>query len=379
MNPEKFVERLDPKVKAYRVTPMPWAFQGNPGPTAIEAYQRTRRRVTAAGGVPQLHHEHSLGREAKGRPKALAFVPRGDAMVVATDRALNVVDLETWSITPTCRTRRGWQAVDISQRGWVALGSYRGDLAILDSDLNALVEVPARDLRRGAGQRSDRLTTISWSSTSELVAAAVGRTIYVVEVPSGKVHHRPFPERQEGPLEALQARFVPGSGDLLIADGTTKLSIIDALSGEVRAALTTAHQGERPDAPPSSGRWLDIKTAAISPDGELVAFAGSDGLVALARCKGLEVTDLYVFSDPTRHRLEVCAVAFSPDGSRLAIMATDDEIVIGDLVTSAPLGVAQLPGPDYEFSSSRSPCVAWSPDSARVATVSFGAVAVWST
>ena len=85
-----------------------------------------------------------------------------------------------------------------------------------------------RSARKGQGW----LTTLSWSSTGQQVAVALGRTIHVIAIPSGEVHQLPFPEQPDGPREDIQARFVPGSSDLLVADGESKLSVVDALSAK---------------------------------------------------------------------------------------------------------------------------------------------------
>ena len=123
VNPERFVERLDPKFKFYSDE---FQLQIAPHSAAIEPYQRTRRLVAATGGIPELRHERSLGRKGRTPARALAFDPRGGVMAVATDRSLDAVDIETWLVTSTCRSLLGWRAVDISPHGWIAAGIGSG-------------------------------------------------------------------------------------------------------------------------------------------------------------------------------------------------------------------------------------------------------------
>ncbi len=363
VNPVRFVQRLDPKIGFYsdvfRLQPAPQA-------TVIAPYQRTRRLVTAAGSVPELRHERSLGRLGRAPARALSFDPRGEVIAVATDRALQVVDTETWSVASTCRALLGWRAVDVSPHGWIALGSDEGHLVILDDQLTQRLDLPARVVKRYRAHKG-RLTSVSWSSAGDRVAVAFGRTVLVVAVPSGADHQLPFPERPAEP--DLQARFIPGSSDLLVADGKTELSVIDAVSGDVRARIPAGRAGLGPAS--TSSLRLDIESIAVSADGGRVAFAGSDGQIAVARRTGLEVTDLFVWTDPAAKAfLQVLALAFSPDGRRLATITNDDQLIVGDLATGTPIGVASLPGPRDDCYVS--PCVGWSPDSTHLAAVSVG-------
>jgi WD40 repeat protein len=133
-------------------------------------------------------------------------------------------------------------------------------------------------------------------------------------------------------------------------DGTVRRYNI--ASGEVHSL--TGHQ---------QGAW----SLVISPDGSRVASVGGNGIIRLNTLQGVDVLS---FRGEHKH-LRANAVAFSPDGRRLAGAFDDGAVKLWDATTGRELRSFFVHDDDVD-------CVAFSPDGTRLALAGKDhAVTIW--
>jgi WD40 repeat protein len=126
------------------------------------------------------------------------------------------------------------------------------------------------------------------------------------------------------------------------------------------------------------GQTEKLNALAFSPDGRLLA-TGSDvweeehspGEVTL-----WDVTSRRVVASLARHARSVNAVTFSPDGKLLATVSDYDTVRLWD-VAGYPRNVGGRGGARLQPVLAESRCVAFSPDSRRVAAIDAGRTVIW--
>lgn len=139
-----------------------------------------------------------------------------------------------------------------------------------------------------------------------------------------------------------------------IAGGTVSVVLLDAGTGE-ETGTAAAYESESVQDGPGDG----LRDLAFSADGEILAGVGTDGVVRLWSAADLaDVLEI----DP--EGAAPVAVAFSPDGSRVAIASSDAATAVHDARTGESLGSLEgAPQGD----------VAWSADGSWIAGASFAA------
>jgi WD40 repeat protein len=147
------------------------------------------------------------------------------------------------------------------------------------------------------------------------------------------------------------------------------LWVVHKAEDGVGVVLTDEEGNARLRLAPPAGGWADA--AAFSPDGARVAVAwrharGSGSLTLHDTSSGRECT-----RSARRHRDRIGALAFSPDGTRLASASDDFTARVWDVATGAQTAV-------LEGHTSKVLGVAFSPGGARVVTTSAdGTVRQW--
>lgn len=158
------------------------------------------------------------------------------------------------------------------------------------------------------------------------------------------------------------------------AERDPELAILAALAAIEECAPTSAAQQALHTALGASrrravfrGHEQDVNAVAWSPDGTRLATASDDGTVRIWDAQGAAAP--VVLTDLHGDRLH--AVAWSPDGRRLAGGSRDGTVTVWDAGTRAALGV--LTGHDDSIGA-----LAWSPDGDRLATASSDrTVRIW--
>lgn len=146
-----------------------------------------------------------------------------------------------------------------------------------------------------------------------------------------------------------------------VEDGSVELVLLGPGTDQ-EVASVEVHGVEDVQDGPAPG----LRDIASSPDGAWVAAVGSDGIVRRWTADGL--TDVLTIDSGA----DAVAVAFSPDGSRIAVAASDAPVTIHDVTTGEQVGELDAP-PQGD--------VVWS-DDGWIATASFAldeeaATTVW--
>ncbi len=183
-----------------------------------------------------------------------------------------------------------------------------------------------------------RLATAGWDGTARVWDASSGQSLFAIPVPDAP--------------NLYAIAFTPDGKRLITADMTTR--VWDAVTG---AALGTL--------PGHTGR---VNAVAVSPDGRLVATAGSDRTVRL-----LDLSTMRLVRVLTGHTGPVRSVAFVPGGRQLVSASMDGSARIWSTEDAA--GVVLTSQPEHGLQA-----VAVSPDGSRIAVGGWpDAVTVWDT
>jgi WD40 repeat protein/DNA-binding SARP family transcriptional activator len=206
-----------------------------------------------------------------------------------------------------------------------------------------------------------RLATASYDGTAKIWDAASGRELLTLRGHTGEVYRVAF---------SPDGRWLATGGE----DGTAR--VWDAASGQELFSLVSGHHGA-------------VGGLAFSPDGERLATGSDDGTLQVWRlssesgsAQGGHVTPQgarELFTLATGHTDLIVAIAFSPDGKRIATASNDGTAKVWDVSTELDTG-ANSGQELLTFSGHTDQVrdVTFSPDGKLIATASAdGTAKVW--
>ncbi|NIO79447.1 MAG: TIR domain-containing protein [Candidatus Aminicenantes bacterium] len=365
-------------------------YASQPKASAIEAYQQTRRRMSARGGLTALRRIKTLvvnTEDAQG----IAFHPNGEWLAVATNSGAALVGTRDWQTGTVLDSPASWQAVGFSRDGWLALGSDRGQLSIWDPNGSLIADRIAlykpRSLLRRIQARSGRIiTTISWSPTGEAMACCGGEAAWVYRPATGEIHHWTLPLLTPPLMDYDSgAHFIAGGEALLVYGLKSFVCVLRLPNLEVWSVIQNGIWPNQKQIADETGAvsggapFSNIYCAEPSPTRDVVACAGEDGQIGLYDLRSWELLANATWFEPVRHgmRTHVAVVSFCPDGKLLAAISSGQRLVVGDAATLEPM--YESPEVlDFVFGGRYTPRVAWSPDSSLFAVNRLaGRIEIW--
>jgi WD40 repeat protein len=245
-------------------------------------------------------------------------------------------------------------------------------------------------------QLGDPVSGASLSGDGKLVAGFAGQRVRLWDAATGKPVGKPFRVRGEGILSLalsgdgkLAALGVSGSGELDVCEALTG-KVVQRLPGKggLPVDLAFSRDGKRLVATepgcavevwdlesgaalvavPTEGELnagiANVATAALSPDGQTLAWCGPDVPVRLVDVASMKPRKQFT------EGVGFTVLAFSPDGRTLASAGSDNVVRLWEAHTGKLRGA--LTGPDGVVTA-----VAFSPDNRCLFTGHDGPVWVW--
>lgn len=362
-------------------------YVAKPNPSAVEAHQQMRRRVSARGGLAHLApHGYVLDLPADTLAESAAFHPDGSRLAVVSDGGLHMVRTRDWRAGQSVRVGGSCRSVDFSRQGRLAVGSDKGRVWIWDADGSPIeaATTPYSLLRRARATwacEEIAFTTVSWSDNGDVLACCGGDAVWVYQVATRQLTRWEFPEHRAFD-RYYGAHFIRGRSELLVYGRFHCLWVVRLPTLQVRSMLELEGRPSRLDLvlnsdraaePPTDPAFSEIYAAEPSPRGDLAACAGSHGQVAVYDLSSMDPVRTFAWHEPFRHGMQsnVEAVSFSPNGQWLASLGGDGKLVVGNTRDWEPERAARVD--NWPIGAS----IAWSPDSTTMAVTASGRVELW--
>ncbi len=354
-----------------------------PNPQAMEAYLRMKRNSSPERLTGEKQIQLSKGKQAR----AVAFLPNGNRMVVATDGGAIVLSERGQTLT-RLRFSGMYVSLAISRNGQIAAGSWEGSLTILNPGANRVANSVSpysvwKRAKRSLSDNSLELKTLSWSPKGDRLACCGADAMWMYFPTTNEF------SRWEYPVErALNsnygAQFAPNGEELVAYAHGKFVWVVRGATQKIRGRIELASPPDpfrrsrsQPRESQSSPAFYNILDIDVNPQGSLLACAGSDGQIMLYDFKSLQPVKLIVGHEPMKKgfatRVEV--VAFSPDGRWLLSLGSENRLIVWNTASWQPVREASVSWRAHREGRS---VVAWSADSTRIAACGAeGTLYVW--
>jgi len=248
-----------------------------------------------------LAGETSVRAVDRRRVAGLAYSPEGRWLAVATDKTVRLWDAVRWRCDRVLKQPERATCTAFSPEGLLASGSEDGSVRLWDPSTGR--EIDRYDPEAGPVQH------LTFSAEGDLLAIGTRSGVQLWKLLTGKLWRR-----LRGQPDAVTAIAFHPDGEAIAGgcdDWDGGIKIWQVRSGRIGATLP----GHR-----------SIRALAYSPDGQILASAGSDRLVKLWNAR------TYTLIGTLKgHGDTVEALAFRADGRQLASGGADDTLRLWDL------------------------------------------------
>jgi WD40 repeat protein/class 3 adenylate cyclase len=328
---------------AQSLRPLPVALEGHTGPVRSVAFNPRRPELASASD-----DETVILWDAQADPRAAVLAGKGPAAAAVDASAQTVVaargdELAVWTGSRPQTIPAGGLLFDVdlsADARKVATGGQQGTVLVAD-----LPSAKTQTVQPQTGT-SEQVVDVALSDDGERLAAAIQNGRVVLD-------REQLPNGQQSPI-ALDLAFAPDGKTLAAGREDGTIVIWDVGNRKLIG---------RPIVAPGN----DVRSIGFTPDGKLLASASAVTAVQL-----WDVDEQTISGEPFQSRERLISVDVSRDGRLLAAGSDSGDVVLFDVASRQPLGLALGGHSGSVFS------VAFADDGKRLASAGAdGRVLLW--